>query len=418
VSPGGPAHVLLDDEVAEHVPGCNMAATKQALADVGGFEPIFSAAGDDVDLCWRLQNRGYAIGFSPAATVWHYRRNTVQAYLKQQMGYGKAEALLYFKHPYRFNMLGQSRWLGRIYGDLTSAVLSRRPIIYFGAFGRGLFQSLYEPPSSLLAYLPFTLEWNALGILLFLAALVSPRALPFAALPLLLSLGLSVTTALRARVDPRFTGIRARALIALLTYLGPLVRGVQRYLWRVRGLGEVERETFEERRQAARTDWLSRSFTVAYWSGEGHEKEALLGGVMDFLVPRKYLVTIDPGWNRFDLEIYRGIWAKARLTVATENHGGPKRVLNARAELRLTRVSRLALLGFGLLAGAGILFGVPEIIGVGAALGLVNLGVTLSECVRLGQVLHDALDIVAERAGLAPLRPFRPAPPRPGAAAA
>ncbi len=24
-----------------------------------GFEPIFAAAGDDVDLCWRLQNRGY-----------------------------------------------------------------------------------------------------------------------------------------------------------------------------------------------------------------------------------------------------------------------------------------------------------------------------------------------------------------------
>jgi hypothetical protein len=139
---------------------------------------------------------------------------------------------------------------------------------------------------------------------------------------------------------------------------------------------------------------------------------------MDFLVPRKYLVTVDPGWNRFDLEIYRGIWAKARLTVAVENHGGPKRVLNARAELRLTRVSRLALLGYALLVGTGIVFGVPEIIGVGAALGLVNLGVTLSECVRLGQVLHDALDIVAERAGLAPLRPFRAAPSRPGAKAA
>ena len=101
----------------------------------------------------------------------------MKAYLKQQMGYGKAEALLYFKHPYRFNLLGQSRWLGRIYGELTTAVLSRRPVIYFGAFGRGLFQSLYEAPSSLLSYLPFTLEWNAIGILLFLAgAGVAARA--------------------------------------------------------------------------------------------------------------------------------------------------------------------------------------------------------------------------------------------------
>ena len=31
VSPGGPTHVLLDDEVAEHIPGCNMAFRREAL---------------------------------------------------------------------------------------------------------------------------------------------------------------------------------------------------------------------------------------------------------------------------------------------------------------------------------------------------------------------------------------------------
>ena len=190
-----------------------------------------------MDFCWRLQNRGYAIGFSPAAMVWHFRRNTVKAYLKQQMGYGKAEALLYFKHPYRFNMLGQSRWLGRIYGELTHAVLSRRPVIYFGAFGRGLFQTLYEPPSSLLSYLPFTLEWNAIGVLLFLAgAGVAARAADRRhAARASRSPGRSAPRGARAstRASP---GLRARALIALLTYLGPLVRGLQRYLWRLRGL--------------------------------------------------------------------------------------------------------------------------------------------------------------------------------------
>ena len=403
VSPGGPTHVLLNDEVAEHIPGCNMAFTKKALEDIGGFEPIFAAAGDDVDLCWRLQNRNYAIGFSPAATVWHYRRNTVQAYLKQQMGYGKAEALLYFKHPYRFNLLGQSRWLGRIYGELTAAVLSRRPIIYFGAFGRGLFQSMYEPPSSLLAYLPFTLEWNAIGVLLFLAALVSPRMLPLASLPLAISFAWSVATALRARVDKRFAGLPARALIALLTYLGPLVRGLQRYLWRLRGLGQIDRVVFEGPQQPARIDWFRRAFTVGYWSEQGHEKEALLGIVMEFLIPRKYLIAVDPGWNRWDLEVYRGIWSKARLTVAAENHGGSKRLLNVRCEVRLTRVATLAITGFTSAVFLGALFGVPEITGVGFALGIVNLGVIVAENVRLGRILNDTLDIVAGQIGLRPL---------------
>src|ERR1044071_7335709 len=82
-SPGGPAHVMLDDRQAEHIPGCNMAFYKWALAEVGGFDPNFTRAGDDVDLCWRLQQAGCKIGFCPAAFVWHYRRSNVGAYLQQ-----------------------------------------------------------------------------------------------------------------------------------------------------------------------------------------------------------------------------------------------------------------------------------------------------------------------------------------------
>ena len=114
-SPGGPAHVMLTDRQAEHIPGCNMAFYKWALAQVGGFDPIFHKAGDDVDLCWRLQQAGLKIGFSPAAFVWHYRRSTIGAYLRQQRGYGEAEALLVRKHPECFNSFGGSLWRGRIY---------------------------------------------------------------------------------------------------------------------------------------------------------------------------------------------------------------------------------------------------------------------------------------------------------------
>jgi hypothetical protein len=262
---------------------------------------------------------------------------------------------------------------------------------------------MYEPPSSLLSYLPFTLEWNAIALLLFLAALVTPRALPIAALPLGISVVWSIATALRARVDPRFTGVRSRMLIALLTYLGPLVRGLQRYLWRLRGLGEIDRIHFDGPQQPARIDWLQRAFAVGYWSEQGHEKEALLGAVMDFLIPRKYLIAVDPGWNRWDLEVYRGIWSKARLTVAVENHGGAKRLLNVRCAVRLTRVAELALLGYASAVGCGLLFRVPEITGVGLALGVVNLGVIVAENLRLGRVLNDALDIVATRITLRPL---------------
>jgi len=131
---------------------------------------------------------------------------------------------------------------------------------------------------------------------------------------------------------------------------------------------------------------------------------------MLFSIPRTYLIALDPSWNRWDLEIYRGVWSKARLTVAAENHGGSKRLLNVRCEVRLTRVSQLSLLGFGLAVAGGLLFRVPEVTGVGAALGLVNLAVIVAENVRLGRILNDALDIVAARIALHPLGAERAAP--------
>ena len=111
-APGGPVHVLLTDQVAEHIPGCNMAFRKDRLAAVGGFDPRFRVAGDDVDICWRLQERGWTLGFSPAALVWHHRRNSVRTYWKQQQGYGKAEALLEAKWPERYNAAGHLTWRG------------------------------------------------------------------------------------------------------------------------------------------------------------------------------------------------------------------------------------------------------------------------------------------------------------------
>ena len=53
---------------------------------------------------------------SPAALVWHHRRNSLRAYWKQQLGYGKAEALLERKWPGKYNSAGHLQWAGRLYG--------------------------------------------------------------------------------------------------------------------------------------------------------------------------------------------------------------------------------------------------------------------------------------------------------------
>ena len=85
---------MVSDTEAEHLPGCNLALRKSTLEAVGGFDPQFRAAGDDVDLCWRVQDAGGRLEFAPGALVWHHRRDRVRSYWRQQRGYGKAEALL------------------------------------------------------------------------------------------------------------------------------------------------------------------------------------------------------------------------------------------------------------------------------------------------------------------------------------
>src|SRR5215472_11947961 len=287
VSPGAPCHVLLDDEIAEHIAGCNMAFRRDALLGIGGFDPIFHAAGDDVDFCWRLQDAGYTIGYSPAAFVWHFRRNTVAAYCAQQRGYGKAEALVYSKHPFRFNLFGQAKRLGRIYGDFsTSLLLSRRPVIYSGIFGRGLFQTLYEPPSSLTAFLPLSFEWSAASLPLALAGIVGGGWLWLLTVPLLVTWLMCLNGARKAPMDKRFNGLNARALVALLIYLGPLLRGWERIRWRLKELRTQEHIGPVATEQSARINWRARAFHLSYWSEDGIEKEALIGELMDFLIPQ------------------------------------------------------------------------------------------------------------------------------------
>ena len=404
VSPGAPTHVLLDDEVAEHIPGCNMAFRREALEAINGFDPVFRAAGDDVDLCWRLQNKGYKIGFSAAAVVWHFRRNTVRDYIKQQQGYGKAEALLFFKHPSRFNVLGQSRWFGRIYGDLSSFLASRQPRIYTGVFGRGLFQTLYQPPPSIISCLPLTLEWNSVSMLLLFCALVFGGVFWIGLAPFFLTLSCCLASALKARVASPFRGLRTTLLVAFLIYVGPLFRTLERYRWRIRRHREVKPVEYNGPRQVPRILWHERAFYLSYWNEEGREKESLLYSIMDFLLPRKYLIAVDQGWSHWDLEICQGPWAKAQIRAATENHGSGKRLLRVRCALRMSRISFTCLCLYAVLTAVAAFLSMPQI-AVGAFVtGLIHGSAISYQKFRLGRVLYHVLESLAPKLNFVPVQ--------------
>jgi len=322
-APGGPLHVLLSDCEAEHIPGCNMAFRKSCLEAIGGFDPQFRAAGDDVDVCWRLQTRGWTLGFSPAAVVWHHRRNSVRAYWKQQIGYGRAEAMLERKWPEKYNGPGHVRWAGRIYGSgRTHALRWRRARIYHGIWGLSPYQSLYEPAPSLLGSLPQMPEWflmiailaglSALGFVwrpvrLFLPLLVA------AALPPLAQACLSADRAEFPDAPPGSTArLKRRLLTAALHLLQPLARLRGRLSegltpWRCRGtlrpapLWPVTTSVWSERWQAPH-QWLGSLEAILRATGAC----VLLGGAQD----------------RWDLKVRGGFFGSARLLMGVEDVGG------------------------------------------------------------------------------------------------
>lgn len=141
-APGAPSHVLLRDGQAEHLPGCNLAIKRHVLLAIGGFRPRYRVAGDDVDLCWRLDQAGYRMGFCGAAFVWHRRRTTLWRYFRQQFGYGKAEALLMRDHPDKFRRGGGARWHGRVYAG-GAMCADEGSVIYHGSMGSAAYQQVY-----------------------------------------------------------------------------------------------------------------------------------------------------------------------------------------------------------------------------------------------------------------------------------
>ena len=329
-APGGPIHVLISDREAEHVPGCNMAFRKSALAAIGGFDERFWAAGDDVDVCWRLQEAGKTLGFSAGAVVMHRRRDSVRRYLKQQYGYGKAEALLERKWPTHYNRAGASRWSGRIYEQPAAGVSRRRTLVRYGTWGTGLFQSIYDRPSSVLSSLVQMPE-SLLLIALFAATsalgLLWPPlllAVPALAAALTWVIGTAMASGWSAHPpvpgrSPR-EGLQRRTLTALLFLLQPVARLA----------GRLRNGLSPWRRRIRPGAAWPRPRTVELWSEEWREPQARVQQLQDALAARGGYVRSGGPFDRWDLDLRTGPLGGVKVRVAVEEHGAGRQLLRAR----------------------------------------------------------------------------------------
>ena len=71
----------------EHNPSCNSAYRKRVLEEVGGFDETLWP-GEDVDLDFRIRQRGYKLIYNPRALVRHYRPATYGGFARMMRRYG------------------------------------------------------------------------------------------------------------------------------------------------------------------------------------------------------------------------------------------------------------------------------------------------------------------------------------------
>lgn len=327
-APGGPTHVLIDDRTAEHIPGCNMSFRKKALKAIGGFDAQFRSAGDDVDVCWRIQKMGWRIGYHPSAFVWHSRRNEIKTYWKQQNGYGKAEALLEDKWPDKYNAIGHIPWSGRLYGKGKTLPLFINPSrVYQGVWGTALFQSIYEPAPGILFSLPLMPEWY-----LFIAFLASMTVLGLFWPPLLLLVPILVISVLAPIIQALVSASKAEftiqnpklpakillySITAFLHLLQPIARLRGRLL---EGLSPFKTDAPERM-------LIRKKTIISIWQEQWQSKEDILSTVLQKLRDQNVPIHYGGAFDNWDMEVRGGLLGAARLLLTIEEHGQGKQML-------------------------------------------------------------------------------------------
>jgi len=438
-APGGPTHVLLDDRVAEHVPGCNMAFRRESLMAVGGFNPVYLRAGDDVDACWRLQAAGGRIGFAPSALVWHHHRSTIKAYWRQQVGYGEGETWLGAFHPEKF-LRGQMLWRGHIYSPLpfVRGLSGRR--MNTGVWGSAPFPSIYSNESYRLSYLVHAPIWMVASLgLLALGVLGALTGHPLTVRALTLGgLGVLMTAVrcLRFAWDTDLAGLPGigertpdtsrwiyRVVIAWMHFIQPLARFKGRMQGRLSPPEVLSPEHVIRRPRKApwptRADvrlgvrlCIGRPESRAFWSERWHAPHDILMelvGTLRAVRPAPRVAVDDGWWLDCDCSVAVGRWGWLQMLVLIEQHAEGRTLLRTTQQLRpsasgvlVVLLTLVALVVVTETVAAAYLPSAAVVLGVTLLGGALRAG---WQAVRMRAVVDQALGEVCAAAEFTPLPP-------------
>ncbi|AFM15747.1 mycofactocin system glycosyltransferase [Mycolicibacterium chubuense NBB4] len=115
-----------------YVPSAAIICRRSTLREVGGFDETLTS-GEDVDLCWRLNEAGARLRYEPIAMVAHDHRTELRKWFVRKSFYGGSAAPLSIRHPGKTAPLVISGWtlvvwmlvaLGSGFGYLASVTVA------------------------------------------------------------------------------------------------------------------------------------------------------------------------------------------------------------------------------------------------------------------------------------------------------
>ena len=97
----------------------NASILRKNIVAAGGFDPVFRRA-EDVELAYRLSDRGLKFVFEPAAIGWHYAERSFQSWLGVATAYGRNDAIFARDHDQKWLVptvqweFSQRKWPQRV----------------------------------------------------------------------------------------------------------------------------------------------------------------------------------------------------------------------------------------------------------------------------------------------------------------
>jgi hypothetical protein len=257
--------------------------------------------------------------------------------------------------------------------------------------------------------LPSTLEWHAAALILTLAGVFWPVLLLAGAGMLVLSLLVAGLQAWQAHLPTKLDRFRTRCVVAVLTYLQPLVRSWARYRTRLLAHRPPNVDPALDGLLIGRPPlpWRGRQCT-AYWSENGIDRTELVGLAIAYQNENGWGMAIDSGWSSWDVDVYCYPWTIVRVRTGQEEHGGDRRLLRVGYQLRSN--------GTGVMLG---MLSLAQLLVAGACQGWLFLGGATVTLLLWGWIWcggrHRAnrvvaiFDLMAQRLGLTRCAPA-PAP--------